>query len=51
MVYENVSGGLEALSLMLLTNVLGWSKEEVLVFLAQTRKELGNKNIHAYWNV
>jgi len=43
--------GLEAISMAALTRVLGWSLEEVTVFLAKVRKDLGNKAIHAYWPV
>jgi len=42
---------LQALSLMLFTNVLGWSVPEVEVLLAGVRKDLRNKQIHAYWPV
>ncbi|KAG5657854.1 hypothetical protein KAF25_007887 [Fusarium avenaceum] len=43
--------GLEALSIAVLTRVLGWSQEEVVVFLAKVRKDFNNKSIHAYWPV
>ncbi|CAG1977748.1 unnamed protein product [Fusarium graminearum] len=43
--------GLEALSIAVLTRVLGWSQEEVTVFLAKVRKDINNKAIHAYWPV
>ncbi|EKJ77672.1 hypothetical protein FPSE_02170 [Fusarium pseudograminearum CS3096] len=43
--------GLEALSIAVLTRVLGWSQEEVTVFLAKVRKDVNNKAIHAYWPV
>ncbi|WYZ46198.1 hypothetical protein EsH8_IX_000423 [Colletotrichum jinshuiense] len=47
----NLDIGLEGLSLGLLTRVLGWTKEEVLAFCADVRKDLRNKKIHAYWRV
>jgi len=50
-VLENMHGGLESMSLVMFTKVLGWSYEEVQVFLAQARKELKDKSIHAYWPV
>jgi len=50
-VYENFCGGLEGTSLFLLTKVLGWSVEEVQVFLVQVRKDFANRRIHGYWNV
>jgi hypothetical protein len=43
--------GLEALSIAVLTRVLGWSQEDVTVFLAKVRKDINNKGIHAYWPV
>jgi len=49
--HECLDSGLQALSLMLLTNVLGWSAEEVEVFLVGVRKDLKNRKIHAYFPV
>lgn len=46
---ENISGGLEALSAAVYTRVLGWSKEELDVFLSQVRRDLKNTSIHTYW--
>jgi hypothetical protein len=43
--------GIQAVSLMLFTNVLGWTVVEVEVLLAQVRKEAKNRDIHAYWPV
>ncbi|KAI9843532.1 MAG: hypothetical protein M1837_006287 [Sclerophora amabilis] len=42
--------GLEAFTLRLYTNVLGWKPEEVQVLLANVRKDLRNPKIHAYLN-
>ncbi|EFQ26057.1 methyltransferase domain-containing protein [Colletotrichum graminicola M1.001] len=42
--------GVEPGALALFTRVLGWTREEVLVFIASVRKDFKNKNIHAYWN-
>jgi hypothetical protein len=36
---------------MLFTNVLGWSAADVEAFLVGVRKDLRNRNIHAYWPV
>lgn len=44
-----LAGGLEGLSLAHFTRGLGWSSEETLVFCAQTRKDLKDPRIHAYW--
>ncbi|KAH7118582.1 TAM domain methyltransferase [Dactylonectria estremocensis] len=47
----NIGGGLEGLSLALMTRGLGWTQEEVLAFLVQVRKDLRNPRIHAYWPI
>ncbi|TQN66701.1 putative methyltransferase tdiE [Colletotrichum shisoi] len=43
--------GVEPGALALFTRVLGWTREEVLVFIAGVRKDFWNRDIHAYWNV
>ncbi|GKT48950.1 putative methyltransferase tdiE [Colletotrichum spaethianum] len=43
--------GVEPGALALFTRVLGWTREEVLVFIASVRKDFKNRDIHAYWNV
>jgi len=48
---ENLSTGLEALSVGLFTRVLGWTKKELDVFLAQIRTEIRNTKIHTYWDM
>lgn len=45
----NIDGGLEGLSMALLTRGCGWTKEEVLAFLTGVRRDLRNPRIHAYW--
>jgi hypothetical protein len=40
--------GLEAIALRPLTGALGWSKEEVEVFLASVRKAYMDRSTHAY---
>lgn len=47
--YENMTSGLEAISLGLFTRVLGWSREEVDVFLIDVRKDIKNTKIHCYY--
>ena len=47
----NIGDGLEGLSLALLTRGLGWTKEEVLVYLTSVRQELKDPKIHAYWKM
>lgn len=38
--------GLEALSVATFTQVLGWSYEEVQIFLALVRKDARNRSVH-----
>ncbi|GJC86677.1 putative methyltransferase tdiE [Colletotrichum liriopes] len=40
--------GLEAFTLRLFTGVLGWTKEEVFVLLAEVRRELKSRAFHAH---
>ncbi|PGH00526.1 hypothetical protein GX51_05741 [Blastomyces parvus] len=47
----NLSSGLEALSLALMTRGLGWDKEKVFAYLTLVRKDLRNPKIHAYWPI
>lgn len=49
-VTENFSWGCESMSLALFTRALGWSAEEVQVFMAAVRTDLRNRKLHAYWN-
>ncbi|KAH6983509.1 S-adenosyl-L-methionine-dependent methyltransferase [Ilyonectria sp. MPI-CAGE-AT-0026] len=48
---ENISIGLEGLTMAPLTRAHGWTQKEVLVFLADVRKDLSDKAIHAYWPI
>jgi short-subunit dehydrogenase involved in D-alanine esterification of teichoic acids len=48
---ENVTSGLEGFSMAIFTRVLGWTKPEVDVFLADVRKEMKDTKIHVYWNI
>lgn len=47
---ENFNWGCESMSLALLTRGLGWSVDEVRVFMAALRQDFGNRQMHAYWN-
>ncbi|RSL54844.1 hypothetical protein CEP54_009691 [Fusarium duplospermum] len=47
----NLVGGAQGLSLALFTKVLGWSPEELEVFLIDVRKDLCDKKLHGYWRV
>ena len=45
---ENISTGLEAFSMALLTRILRWTKEEVDAFLTDVKQEIEDRNVHAY---
>lgn len=47
---ENFTWGCDSMSLALFTRALGWSAEEVHVFMALVRKDLRDRKMHAYWN-
>ncbi|SPO06233.1 related to methyltransferase [Cephalotrichum gorgonifer] len=47
---ENFRWGCESMSLALLTRGLGWSVDEVRVFMALLRKDFANRQLHGYWN-
>ena len=49
--YENIVQGVQALSLALFTRALDWKPEQLEVFLSDVRKDLRNRNIHAYWKM
>ncbi|KAH8684140.1 S-adenosyl-L-methionine-dependent methyltransferase [Ilyonectria robusta] len=49
--FHNIAGGLSGLSMALFTRALGWSSEEVEVFLANVRKDMKDKSIHAWWPI
>ncbi|KAF4855884.1 putative urea carboxylase [Colletotrichum siamense] len=48
---ENINNGFVAITMAPFTRALGWTKEEVHVFLPGVRKDLNDKSIHAYWPV
>ncbi|CAK1354630.1 unnamed protein product [Cercospora beticola] len=45
----NFLAGLEGFTLRLWINILGWTREETLVFLSTVRKDIANPKIHSYW--
>ncbi|KAF4782103.1 TAM domain methyltransferase [Colletotrichum scovillei] len=45
---ENFGSALEALCMAAFTRVLGWTRDEVNVFLIDVRNDLKNKSYHAY---
>jgi hypothetical protein len=48
---ENVSESLEAYSYAPFTRFLGWSKEELEIFLATLRRDVRDTSIHVYAHV
>ncbi|GKT42126.1 secondary metabolism regulator LAE1 [Colletotrichum spaethianum] len=48
---ENMMNGLEGFSMAALTRGHDWTRKEVNIFLIDVRKEIRDKNIHAYWPV
>jgi len=48
---ENIAGGLQGLSMALFTRGLGWSADELEVFLAGVRKDMRDRKIHVYYEM
>lgn len=46
--YANMNNGLEGLLLALFTRFLGWSADEVMVLCSAMRKQIRDRNVHAY---
>ena len=46
---ENLLSSLEGMVMRLFQKALGWSEEEVIVFLVDVRKDIKSRSIHAYW--
>ncbi len=46
---ENITSGIEGMTMALFTRGLGWTAEEVQVFLAKVRSDLRNRKMHTYW--
>lgn len=47
----NMVDGVDAMTKMLFTRALGWSPEELEVFLADIRTEARSKHIHSYYHL
>ena len=41
----------EGYVLYMWSSVMGWSKEEIHVYIAHLRRQLRDKNVHAYFNM
>ena len=48
---ENISNGIQGLSLALFTRGLKWSVEELEVLLAEVRVNMRDRSIHSYWKM
>jgi len=48
---ENFSAGVSGFSMALFTRVLGWTPEQLEVFLVDVRKEMKDTRIHAYFPI
>ncbi|EXF84018.1 TAM domain methyltransferase [Colletotrichum fioriniae PJ7] len=48
---ENLTQGWEAICMAPLTRALRWTKNEVLVLMAENRKDFCDRNIHAYFSI
>lgn len=48
---ENILQGIQGFSLALFTRILGWSPEQVELFLVDVRRDFKDKNIHSYFHV
>ncbi|KFY01454.1 hypothetical protein O988_02726 [Pseudogymnoascus sp. VKM F-3808] len=48
---ENMSVGLAAFSLAYFSRVLGWSADEIELYLVDVRKSLTDKDVHAYHRI
>jgi hypothetical protein len=48
---KDLSDGLEAISLQILSRVAGMSKDDTTSLLDEVRKDLANPKIHAYMRV
>lgn len=46
---HNIAGELSGLSMALFTRALGWSSEDVEVFLTNVRTDMKDRRIHAWW--
>jgi hypothetical protein len=49
--YANMGESVSGISMALFTRGLGWSVEELELFLVDVRKEMKNTKIHAYWDM
>lgn len=46
---HNLMSNLEGMMMRLFHKGLGWTEDEITVFLAYLRKDIKNPHMHAYW--
>lgn len=46
---ENFGSSLSGISVALFTRGLGWTVQDLEIFLVEVRNEMKNTNFHAYW--
>jgi hypothetical protein len=49
--FENLGNGASGLSMALFTRALGWTAEEVEVFLVGVRNDMKNPSVHGWWPI
>lgn len=49
--FENLGNGASGLSMALFTRALGWTAEEVEVFLVGVRQDMKNSSVHGWWPI
>lgn len=49
--HQNMASGLSAFSMALFTRGLGWTAEEVEIYIMDVRKEMQDPKIHSYWPI
>lgn len=49
--FQQITGGLEGLTMRLYTKVLGWKEEEIQVLLAKVRADLKDWRIHGIFDL
>ncbi|PNH65794.1 hypothetical protein VD0002_g3324 [Verticillium dahliae] len=47
--YENLGNGASGLSMALFTRALGWTQQEVELFLVDVRRDMKDRSVHGYW--
>ncbi|KAH8839531.1 hypothetical protein MCOR27_004758 [Pyricularia oryzae] len=51
LVLANLEEGIQGMTMAMFTRVLGWTKEQVELFLVDVRKDIRNTNMHVYYPI